>query len=139
MRIRKEQSKNSPYYISGARQMELYWFCKQWNDWLKEYNELGLHLRSIDTTKEKVDESNEVDPTYAITARRMELWSKIQLVKSCCDSLGDIGRYIFLNVVDGMGYDEIVTNVGIEHVNCSKNEFYTERHHFFYILSNAKQ
>lgn len=138
MRTRSETSKKNEYYISKARKYELIWFCKQYKEWQKEYNEDILYLKAHDNIPVYgIRNSEWVDIVAKTAMRKKELYDKMQLVEFCCTLLGDIGKFIFMTVVDGKSYEVLKANYPDE-ILWSKAHYYKEYHHFFYILSQHK-
>ena len=138
MRTRSEVSEKNEYHISKARQYELIWFCRQYPEWQREYNRLSLRQNCGIALSVSNDGVEWADPTAELAIRKNYYYTKMQLVEESANALGAIGKFIFMNVVDGLGYEELLARYPDE-LLWSKQEFYKEYHHFFYILSHFKQ
>lgn len=124
--IRTELSKKNKYYIPKYRRLELKNFCLQYKEWETEYLNLNGYS-GIDM----------FDPTSEIAIRRLELKTKMDMVKQCaqeCDVY--LGGFIFNSVITGRTYNYYCTAKGMA---CGKDMFYDRLHKFFYILDKRRK
>ena len=73
----KELSMKNRHYISRDHYLELYYFCKQYNSWKKEHENL-IAVKGVNFD-ERINDSNVSDPTSTLAERRLELFHKMEL------------------------------------------------------------
>lgn len=119
------------YNISNYRFRELYYFCLQYNDWVKEVRENRL-LSSIE--QGEVRGGSIGRPTESSGIRNAELTRRIELIEqTAIEADPEIYQYILLNVTnEGYGYTHLRMVKGLK---VGKNKFYHGRRRFYYLLS----
>lgn len=131
--IRPETSKKNNYWISKHRYYELLHWCRQYEEWVKERDDL---LSTLPTTRyqDGIRSSNQDSYVENIVIKLEKLNSKINMLKNTAfESDTDIYEYIIVSVTKGKGYTYLKEVKGIP---CSKNYFYERYRRFFWILSN---
>ena len=145
LQTRNELSEKNPYHISEHKFYELVHFCLQYNDYVKEYEELRdgySPVLSYGIMKGSYY-SNPVEKTVIYKERLREKIETIeQTAKETSETLGD---YILKSVTTEVvltngkimmaGYDWMRTHTDIP---CGKDMFYELRHKFFWLLSKKK-
>lgn len=81
--------------MSEARKMELYWFAKQYSEWVEELASLGEIPSFIGSMKRGSDVN---DPTAEIAEKRDVLQAKISLVEKAVKLSGS--DLLFLAVLN---------------------------------------
>ena len=136
--IRPEVSEKNPYYISKHRYYELLHFCRQYNDFVMEKNNiLGSYVRPvIHLTKVPYATPNgEHLENWAI--RLADVDEKIQLIEQATvDADEQLSGYILMAVSGGIGYDALDARYNIP---CSRNTFYDRYRKFFWILDQRRR
>lgn len=134
-KIRPEMSKKNPYWISRERYYELLHFCKQYNDWIREYNKLSRietgninYISGVKTEESKVER------------RAIELASirsKMDLVDAAAETTGrDVKDYILKGVIDGLTYNDMAAR---ETLPFSRDYYYECYRRFFYELDKIRE
>ncbi len=119
------------YKISKYRFKELYYFCLQYNDWMKEIRENRM-LSSIEQGEGKVN--NIGRPTENAGLRNADLTERVKLIEqTAIEAAPDIYQYILLAVTnEGYSFNYLKMMKGMP---CEKDKFYDRRRKFFYLLS----
>jgi len=119
--------------LSKHRRLELTHFCLQYREWEKERNAISMYLESHFKEVKNVDIP---DPTFDISARRLELEEKMNMVKqsaSECDPF--IGDKILIAVID----DRAFSYFEARGISCGKDMFYDRLRKFFWILDKYRK
>lgn len=121
------------YNIDRNRYRELYYFCRQYRQLVKQLNAIrgGFNTSMGDGLPRAT--GGHSDPT-AVRAQRAEvLQHKINRIEGACHAAGDeLGIYAALlsNVTDGIRYEDM-------DVPCGRRQFYETRRKVFWILENG--
>lgn len=119
------------YNISNYRFRELYYFCLQYNDWVKEVRENRL-LSSIE--QGEVRGSSIGRPTESSGIRNAELTRRIELIEqTAIEADQGIYQYILLAVTNE-GYTFNYLKM-MKEMPCEKDKFYHGRRRFYYLLA----
>ena len=130
----KELSMKNQYYISRDHYLELYYFCKQYNSWKKEYENL-IAVKGVNFD-ERINDSNVSDPTSILAERRLELFHKMELVEqTLIEASPDLAEFIFMNVTDDASYKYLSSRYIVP---CSEKTFYKYRRRFFWLLAKKR-
>ena len=130
----KTLSTKNEYYLSRNKYLELYYFCRQYDDWKKEYESLG----SVQAFRyeEKIKSPDPSDPTFNIAARRLELFHKMELVEqTAIEANPELARFILMNVTEGAGFNYIDNRFIVP---CCEKSFYKFRRRFFFLLARKR-
>ena len=119
------------YKISKYRFKELYYFCLQYNDWIKEIRENRM-LSSIEQGECKGN--NIGRPTENAGLRNADLTERVKLIEqTAIEAAPDIYQYILLAVTnEGYTFNYLKMIKGMP---CERDKFYDRRRKFFYLLS----
>lgn len=119
------------YKISKYRFKELYYFCLQYNDWMKEIRENRM-LSSIEQGEGKGN--NIGKPTENAGLRNADLTQRVKMIEqTAIEAAPDIYQYILLAVTNAdYTYNYLRMMKGLP---CGKNKFYLARRKFYYLLS----
>lgn len=148
---KKDLSKKNPLAISHERRLELEHFCKQYPEWLAEYNE-PVGVKAVQWVEEKLDlKLDHSNPTEAIALRKKWLSERINLIECAAGSAIEsvierngsainwrktycilLDRLI-LAVTHGLGYSKL----GIEDY-ISEYQYQKMYRYFFYILDKRR-
>ena len=133
--IRTEISKNSPYYISKHRYLELKHFCLQYKEWEKKWREIpvisGNEIAKIPGGK------NPGKPVENTAIKRMTLERNMAMVWQVCKETDDsLADYIFIAVTEGRSYTWLQMNTDVP---CGKDMFYDRYRRFFWLLDSVKR
>lgn len=115
-------SMKNKYYIPKYRYYELKYRCRQYNDWLEEFNNATGYLAIHDPSKERVDGGEEKNLVYEAMLKRQFYKVKMDRLKHCLLSLPmTLQNPIFEAVTEGK-YE----------LTCTRDEYYDAYHFFFY-------
>ena len=146
---KKDLSKKNPLAISHERRLELEHFCKQYPEWLAEYND-PVGVKAVQWVEEKLDlKLDHSNPTEAIALRKKWLSERLDLIEctagTAVESVIDYGAVngrktyclvldkLILAVTHGLGYSKL----GIE--DCiSEYQYQKMYRYFFYILDKRR-
>lgn len=133
-RNRNELSKNSKWYISKHRYLELKHFCLQYPEWKREYNK----IQNLPPSKSVVHPNSKSLDGYfieKIALRKVVLKELMEMVEHTANNSDDyLGLFIFQSVTTGMSYDILRMNG----MACCKDMFYDRYHKFFWLLDKAR-
>lgn len=130
----KELSKRNQYYISRDHYLELYYFCRQYNDWKREYDCL-TGIKAIDYG-EHIPSGETPDQIGDIAVKRKMLSDKMSLVDSALNETDkELASFIFRNVVLGDSFKYLSSRYAIP---CCERTFYAYRRRFFWLLSRNR-
>lgn len=123
-------SMKNKYYIPKYRYYELKYRCRQYNDWLEEFNNATGYLATHDPSKERVDGGEEKNLVYEAMLKRQYYKVKMDRLKHCLLSLPmTLQNPIFEAVTEGKGWQVIQAKYGL---TCTRYEYYDAYHFFFY-------
>ncbi len=119
------------YNISGARYRELFYFCRQYNEWKQELSIIATvkpqRLSGMPLGKNGVS-----NPTADAAAKRAELTAKCALIEqTAVETSPELYQYILKNVTQGIPYEYM-------DIPCCRQKFYNMRRKFFYNLSKKR-
>ena len=133
MRGRKP-SKCSEYYLPVNAYMLSIDYALNYDTWKAEIKALRNQSKAIVYDKDKVQSTNDYNPTEAAAIAITELQVKVDKIEKSIDEVCPEGldEYIKLAVCYGFTYTQL-TN-GKHHMPLNKNEFGKIKHHFYYNL-----
>lgn len=119
------------YNISKYRFKELYYFCLQYNEWVKEIRENRM-LSNVEVGAGKGTTVGK--PTENSAVRNALIASRVELIEqTAIEAAPDIYQYILLAVTnEGYTFNYLKMMKGLP---CGKNKFYQRRRNFYYLLS----
>lgn len=130
----KELSSKNPYYISRNRYLELYYFCRQYKEWKKEYESLSS-LQAI-SYEEHIKGSDIPDQTSDLAMKLKQLSDKMRIVDDSLEETDpDLARFIFKNIVEGATYTYLFSRYNVP---CCEKTFYKIRRRFFWLLAKKR-
>jgi hypothetical protein len=126
-------SPKSKYYLTKAQFRTVYYYAKQYPEWLNEYNALNHSVKSPAPGNDSGGSNGTVSDTTALLgARRAALRSRMEIIEDLCEEVApEISNYLLLGVTgDGVGYQEL-DNMNIP---CGRNTYYSKRRIFYHRL-----
>lgn len=129
MKVRPLNEKK--YNINKYRFKELYYFCLQYNDWVKEIRE----NRMLASAEQGEGRGNKVGrPTENAGIRNADLAQRVELIEqTAIEAAPDIYQYILLAVTNAdYSFNYLKMMKGLP---CEKDKFYDRRRKFYYLLS----
>lgn len=135
--IRPEISKNSKYWISKHRYLELKHFCLQYGEWKRRYEYLSKYdSGSGGVIRVYSARTVHTDPTQQLAVEKAYFANNIDLVeKAAYNSDELLGGYILKAVTEGRSYNYLKT---VLEIPCDKNTYYERYRRFFWLLSNKR-
>ena len=135
--LKPELSEKNEYYIPKERMLELIHFVKQYPTYVKCIKALDGYIKPpsalIIFNK---DRSSFTDQTYYTVEAREYFQSKCDMIEfavSHCDK--EVQERLVDAIVLGQSYDIVNAKYGLL---CSRNVWYKEYHHFFWILDKVR-
>ena len=133
--IRTEISKNSPYYISKHRYLELKHFCLQYKEWENKWR--NIPVISENEIGKIPGGKNPKKPTEDLAIKKMTLERNMRMVWAVCKEADDsIADYIFKSVTEGVSFVWLSTHTDIP---CGKDLFYDRYRKFFWMLDAVRR
>lgn len=133
--IRAQLSKKNQYHLPKHRYYELVHFCLQYPDFVKEYNEMNLEIRSPKNSRVG-NSQKQFKPTEEIATKRAILKENIELIEESAKEAGrDLYRYLLLGVTKGYAYPYLSTKLDMP---CCRASYYEMYRKFFYVLNARK-
>ena len=123
--------------ISKARYLELFHFCRQYDDWKKEANSLlGISAIRMDGQPHGTGKS---DPVARAAERRERLLAKMALIEGCAKACGngDWAEAIIEHVCRKKTYNTIKDTEPQILPSSDANTFYRRRREFFDMLNKV--
>lgn len=127
-------SKRSKYYIPKEEYLTVVHYCLQYPAWEAELQVPPDSGIDIDTEKERVQTSNQFDPTSSLAIRRAAIAKKKQLIdNTAADVAASMGlnEWLILGVCYGLTYYQLRQRG----IHCGKKLYYKLRQTFYYELS----
>ena len=126
-------SKNSKYYLPKETFLTVIHYCKQYPLWIDELNRLANTGRAIRYDQDRVQSSNDYDPTSATAIRRAEILKKKEAVDRIAIMVaGEVmARWLIKGVCDDKAYYELQ----LEGIPCGKDLYYMLRRRFYYEMA----
>ncbi len=119
------------YNISGARYRELFYFCRQYNEWKQELSVIAT-VKPQQLTGMPSGKNDISNPTADAAAKRVELTAKCALVEqTTIETSPELYQYILENVTQGTRYEYMS-------LPCGRRQFYELRRKFFFLLSQKR-
>ena len=131
--IRPELSKKNKYYVPRNRYFELKYFCLQYKDYQRAYNELCTAISSGIVKIQKRDGAYSEDQSFYIREVYLDKMNLIEDVSRMTDPV--FGDYIFKAVTEGLTYQHFKTK---DRIPCGRDYYYELYRKFFYILDHKK-
>ena len=130
---RAELSPKNPYYLPKYRKYELKYYCYQYPEWERAYNEIRLRTESIVNV---VDPKAFMDYT-AEDALRLKFYAdKMKTIKNAAiETDEELDAYILIGVTQNKGYPYMSTHYNIP---VSQSSWYRLLDRFYWILSQYK-
>lgn len=137
-KIRTKISKRNKWWIPEKRYLELYWFCQQYEDWIRERAILlskGVQTKSY--REDTVQETNYKESKVEEAAIRLaELNRRIKIVENTArEADPGLFKYILLGVTSKKGFTYMETVLDIP---CCKVTYYDRYRRFYYLLDKEK-
>lgn len=129
--------KDTPYYISGDRMLELVHFCRQYYEWKEEISKLNLLQSACPNSNNEIHGSDYSDATSKYALRILYYQERIQLVEQTAkDTSQDLWQHLLIGVTGKNGsYNYLKTKMDIP---CCADVYYNLRRKFFWILSQRR-
>lgn len=125
------------YSISQKRYRELYYFCRQYSEWVESLRHAEDCLKGQGMTGMPSGRGMTGDQTGDLAVRRVELREKCGMVEqSAVEADSELYQFVLKNVTRGIGYECLRTRMGMP---AGKNKFYEARRRFFWILDKKKK
>ena len=126
----KRDLKLDEYGISKHRYRELYNFCLQYPEFVKEKQDCySLNSAALTGMPRSGQISN---PTASGAERAYRLGKNIELIEqTAIEACGELYPYIIKSVSEGIPWEYLLPPIG-------RRQFYQERRKFFYLLSLKK-
>lgn len=122
----------SKYYVPKEEYLTVVHFCRQYPLWVAE---LGIEpdtSKGVSYDKERVQSSNQYDPTSELAMRRERLSRKKQLVDDTARAVADaMGKWLVIGVTQGLTYYQL----RLKGMPCGKNMYSSLRQRFYFELS----
>lgn len=122
----------SKYYVPKEEYLTVVHFCRQYPLWVAE---LGIEpdtSKGVSYDKERVQSSNQYDPTSELAMRRGRLSRKKQLVDDTARAVADaMGKWLVIGVTQGLTYYQL----RLKGMPCGKNMYSSLRQRFYFELS----
>ncbi len=133
MRGRKP-SMNSEYYLPAGPYRLSVEYALNYDLWKAEIKSLENQSKAIVYDKDKVQSSNDSNPTEDAAIEISEIRSKVDKIEKSIFEVSPEGleEYIKLAVCYGFTYTQLTT--GKHRMPLNKNEFGKIRHHFYFNL-----
>ena len=134
MRLRSEHSVRSKWYLPKHKFLTAYHYAMQYQEWRNEYKTLTDSSKAIRYDLEKVQTSEDSDPTEMLAMRRAELIEKIESIERIAEEAApDISRYLLIGVTqEGVSFEYLRASLGMP---CGKNTYSSRRGKFYFLLS----
>lgn len=128
----KALSPENKYYLPKEELLTVVHFCRQYPLWVGELSVDPDTSRAIVYDKEKVQTSNQFDPTSELAMRRSEIARKKKLVEECAAEIaGTMSRWLVLGVCYGQPYYQLCE----QGIPCGKDLYYMLRRKFYFTLA----
>lgn len=132
MRGRKP-SAGSEYYLPPKQYQYAVSSALMRDDWLAEIRSLENQSRAIRYDKDKVQTSNDYNPTEAAAFEILELRKKVDKIDRTIEEVSEgLDEYIRLAVCNGFTYTQLTT--GLHHMPLNHVAFGLIKHKFYYKL-----
>ena len=126
-------SKNSKYYLPKETFLTVIHYCKQYPLWIDELNRLANTGRAIRYDQDRVQTSNDYDPTSSVAIRRAEILKKKETVDEVAIMVA--GEIMGGWLLKGVGDDKTYFDLHHEGMPCGKDLYYMLRRRFYYEMS----
>ena len=124
--------KSSKYYIPGEEFLTVVHFCRQYPLWVAELAASADPMSGINYSGDRVQTSNQSDPTSDLAMRRNAIQQKKDIVDAvAAETAGDLAKWLVLGVGHGLTYYQL-REAGIP---CGKEIYYALRRKFYFDLS----
>ena len=135
--MRPVLSEKNKYHVDKNRYFELKYFCLQYPDWKKRYNDL-IVLPTIGYGERIEDGQLYFRDETAKHAMRLKKYSdKMKLVEAAAvEADEELSRYILKGVTENLSYDVMNAN---DPIPCSRDTYYERYRRFFFILSKFRE
>lgn len=125
-------SKQNKYYIPKETFLMVIHYCKQYPMWEQELSITLDQSRAIRYDRDRVQSSNNYDPTSEPAIKRADIARKKEVVDNTAKSIaGVMYKWLILGVCYDMPY-YVLKQKGIP---CGKNMYYDKRRQFYYAMS----
>lgn len=125
--------RNGEYVIPPEKYLTAIHYCRQYGDWLNEYQSLGGEPRALQYDG-SIHGSGTGNPTEQIGIRREELDRKMKLIESAVYEAGpDIYRWLLKGVTTrGIGYEYLDKKMNIP---CGEARYYQCRRKAYLLVA----
>ena len=125
-------SKQNKYYIPKETFLTVIHYCKQYPMWEQELGTTLDQGKAIRYDGDRVQTSNQYDPTAEPAIKRAEIARKKDVVDGVAQSVaGAMYKWLLLGVCYDMPY-YVLHQKGMP---CGKNMYYDKRRQFYYEMS----
>lgn len=133
--VRPELSKANKYWVSKNRFYELKYFCLQYPDWKKKYEEIdGIRGRAIDSVYSRLNSPS--DPTAKIVEMRSVYFERMEVIEQAAIEADPyLASYILKAVTEGLSYTYLKARLEIP---CGRDMYYDRYRRFFWLLDRAR-
>lgn len=132
--IRSEISTKNKYHISKHKYFELKHFCLQYNELIKERNEINYGLDEVIFSE--VRGTNQSSVVESKAARIYDLDHKINLIMdTAMETDSELYAYILKGVTEERPYEYLQTMLQIP---CCRDTYYDRYRKFYYLLSQKR-
>ena len=124
--------KTSKYYVHEEVYKTIVHFCRQYPLWVSELAVEPDASKAVDYRKERVQSSNQYDPTSEIAMRRQQIAKKKELVDTTAREIaGPLDKWIVLGVGNGLTFYQLKERG----TPCGKDVYYELRQKFYHQMS----
>ena len=132
MRGRKPTA-GSDYYLPPKQYQYVVSYALMRDDWLAEIRSLENQSRAIRFDKDKVQASNDYNPTEAAAFDAIEIQKRVDLIDKTIEEVSEgLDEYIRLAVCNGFTFTQLTT--GRHHMPLNHVAFGIIKHKFYYTL-----
>lgn len=127
-------AKSSKYYVERELYLTTVHFCRQYPTWLAELSVDPDSSKAITYDKERVQTSNQSDPTSDIAVRRADIARKVKLVENVAETVAASrtdAEWLILGVCYGLNAYQLYDRGML----LPRDRYYEMRKMFYYMMS----
>lgn len=127
-------SQKNKYYLPKETLLTVMHFCKQYDYWLKELEQIDADSvgNPLGNDNVRVVSSNKSDPTADLAIRKEKVQWKVDLIRNTAEEIADgMAEWLIEGVCSGKPYYKLQMG-GIP---CGKNMYYLMRRRFYFEIS----
>ena len=131
-------SKKNKYWISKHRYYELAHFCRQYDEWKKNYAKLqGDFSYSHGVTVNTCEGKAIIKPVEKCAERMMYFTERMRIVEqSAIKASPELAKYIIRGATKGLSYDKMKAT---DNIPCCREVYYEYYRRFFWHLSQIRE